>query len=85
MKLKQRFCKHNYKKRYSKKEKGYVYRCTKCNKVIKKVVKAVKILASQLQQIKTFTNGSSLDMSAATADLDNQSIWTVKKLNRTFD
>lgn len=34
MKLKQRFCKHHFVKHYSSEEQAYVYRCTKCNKVI---------------------------------------------------
>lgn len=34
IKLKQRFCKHNYKKHYSTTEGGYVLRCTKCDKVV---------------------------------------------------
>ena len=34
MKLKQRLCKHNFKKHYSTRKKGYVFRCTKCDKVM---------------------------------------------------
>lgn len=31
--LKQRFCKHKYRKYYDKASKGYVKRCVKCNKI----------------------------------------------------
>nr|DAP75721.1 MAG TPA: General transcription and DNA repair, Helicase, Translocase, DNA repair.5A [Caudoviricetes sp.] len=32
--LRQRYCKHNYRKRWSRENGGYVKRCTKCNKVV---------------------------------------------------
>lgn len=31
--LKQRFCKHKYRKHYDKAAKGYVRRCVKCGKI----------------------------------------------------
>lgn len=31
--LKQRFCKHKYRKHYDKATKGYVRRCVKCGKI----------------------------------------------------
>ena len=31
--LKQRFCKHKYRKHYDKTTKGYVRRCVKCGKI----------------------------------------------------
>ena len=31
--LKQRFCKHKYRKHYDKTAKGYVRRCVKCGKI----------------------------------------------------
>ena len=31
--LKQRFCKHKYRKHYDKSTKGYVRRCVKCGKI----------------------------------------------------
>lgn len=31
--IKQRFCKHKYRKHYDKTTKGYVRRCVKCGKI----------------------------------------------------
>lgn len=36
IKIRQHFCKHKFVKHYDTECECYVYRCTKCNKVIKK-------------------------------------------------
>ena len=33
--LRQRYCKHNYRKHWNREYGGYVKRCTKCNKIEK--------------------------------------------------
>ena len=35
-KIRQRFCKHNYRKHYSPELNGYNQRCTKCEKEIER-------------------------------------------------
>lgn len=36
VRIRQRFCKHHYKKHYSKSEKAYIMRCTKCGATLKR-------------------------------------------------